>query len=556
MTIGQDNSIPGEQLNFLQSIIDTVREPVLVLENSLRIVLASRSFYNTFKTSPEIAQGIPIHELDNGLWDIPALRRLLNEVVTQGIEFNGYEIRHEFAGQGERILTLSVRKLQHPDNPTGMLLLAVNDVTERTRTEEHLRTTAASLRTSEERYRTLFETVDEGFCVLEMIFDAQDKPLDYRFLEVNPAFERHTGLVNSVGKTVRELVPDLDDSWFQLYGGVALTGVPVRFENYAPAMNRWFDVYAQRVGAVHERKVALLFNNITTRKQTEEALRVASARNERIAETLQHSLLLAPAPDAYPGVTIEAVYHSAWDDAQVGGDFFDVFAVDENRIALVVGDATGKGLEAATYTAEIKFALRAFLRVENGNAATSLTRLSEFIIRNDSLDAGHNKKGSGVGGSYVALALSVLNTDTGEAICACAGAEPPIVISAIDTGNEPTIREISAFGPLLGVADGASYQEQDFQLRSGDLLVLTSDGITESRRPRDSANKSGAFFGLDGLAKATIEALSISDAGNDSIDSAVSSSPSRVGDYVVQQARAWAGGVQHDDICLLFVRRR
>jgi diguanylate cyclase (GGDEF)-like protein/PAS domain S-box-containing protein len=126
---------------------------------------------------------------------------------------------------------------------------------------------------SEERYRTLFESIDEGFCILEVVFDGAHRPIDYRYLEINPAFERHTGLANALGRTIRELVPDIEPKWFDLYGGVALTGRPTRIEDHAASMGRWFDVYAFRVGEPHERKVAVLFNDITERKRVDEMLR-------------------------------------------------------------------------------------------------------------------------------------------------------------------------------------------------------------------------------------------------------------------------------------------
>lgn len=105
-----------------------------------------------------------------------------------------------------------------------------------------------------------------------MVFDAQNKPVDYRFLETNPVFEKQTGLVNAVGKTARELVPNLEEHWFTLYGKVALTGEAVRFENGSGAMGRWFDVYAFRLGDQDSRKIALLFSDITKRKRAEAAL--------------------------------------------------------------------------------------------------------------------------------------------------------------------------------------------------------------------------------------------------------------------------------------------
>ncbi|MEG4501435.1 PAS domain S-box protein [Microcoleus sp. F10-C6] len=133
--------------------------------------------------------------------------------------------------------------------------------------------TAATLRQSEERYRTLFESIDEGFCIIEVLFDENDTPIDYRFLEINPTFEQQTGLQQAVGKTARQLVPDLEDHWIQIYGQVAITGEPARFENGSEPMNRWFDVYACRMGEPEARKVAIVFKDISDRKQAEEILR-------------------------------------------------------------------------------------------------------------------------------------------------------------------------------------------------------------------------------------------------------------------------------------------
>ena len=137
------------------------------------------------------------------------------------------------------------------------------DLIERTQAEERLRD-------SEERYRVLFNSIDEGFCVVEMIFDQHQKPVDYRFLHVNPAFGKQTGLQNVQGKTIRELVPLYENHWLETYGKVALTGEPVRFQNRAEQLRRWYDVYAFRFGAAANRQVAVLFNDITERKQSEQ----------------------------------------------------------------------------------------------------------------------------------------------------------------------------------------------------------------------------------------------------------------------------------------------
>jgi PAS domain S-box-containing protein len=148
---------------------------------------------------------------------------------------------------------------------------------------DHIEAQAAAQRQeaaheSEARYRTLFETLIEGFCTIEMIFDANGKPVDYRFLEINPAFEKQTGLHNAQGKLMRDLAPNHEAHWFELYGNVAVTGEPVHFENEAKALGRYYDVRAYRVGGPDSRKVAILFNDITEQKSSERKLQAQLER--------------------------------------------------------------------------------------------------------------------------------------------------------------------------------------------------------------------------------------------------------------------------------------
>lgn len=138
---------------------------------------------------------------------------------------------------------------------------------------------------TEERYRTLFNSIDEGYCIIDMIFDAQDHPVDYRFIEISQSFEAQTGLTGALGKTILELVPGIETKWLQIYGRVALTGESIRVEDYVEHMNRWFDVYAFRFGNPTHRQLGVLFTDSTERKAMEAQLRDAVTT----AQTANHA---------------------------------------------------------------------------------------------------------------------------------------------------------------------------------------------------------------------------------------------------------------------------
>ncbi len=149
------------------------------------------------------------------------------------------------------------------------------DIEKRKRVEEELRR-------SEEKYQTLFEKMTIGFALHEILCDNTGKPANYKFLEVNPAFEKLTGLKRDkiIGKTVLDLLPDTEQYWIENYGKVALTGDPVSFENYSRALDRHFDVTAYRPGI---NQFACLFLDTTARKKAEKDL---FGEKERLRVTL------------------------------------------------------------------------------------------------------------------------------------------------------------------------------------------------------------------------------------------------------------------------------
>jgi hypothetical protein len=158
------------------------------------------------------------------------------------------------------------------------------------------------------RYRTLFETIDEGFCVIEFL-DGPHGPLsDYVHVEANPAYERHAGIRNVVGQKVRDMVPDEADGWVELYRRVLLTGEPLRFERELVATGRHLELSSFRVEPASRRQVAVLFQDVTARRHAEAALRASEARFRQMADSIPQ---LAWYADAAGNITW---YNRRWYD--------------------------------------------------------------------------------------------------------------------------------------------------------------------------------------------------------------------------------------------------
>lgn len=146
-----------------------------------------------------------------------------------------------------------------------------------------------ALRESEERYRKLFSSMVAGFALHEILCDEAGKPVDYRFLEINQAFEHMTGLnaASAVGRTVREMIPGVEDCWIETYGKVALSGEPIHFENYSSMLGKHYEVsaYCPKKG-----QFATIFLDITERKNSEALLQDKNAELERFTYTVSHDL--------------------------------------------------------------------------------------------------------------------------------------------------------------------------------------------------------------------------------------------------------------------------
>ncbi len=165
---------------------------------------------------------------------------------------------------------LSVKLLKDKNSNPLYFITTIVDITEQKQAE-------ILLRESEEKYRTLISKMMNAFGLHEMIFDEKGEPVDYRFLEINPSWEKTVGIKaeSVIGKTIKEIMPTIEESWIQFYGNVVNTGIPAEFEDYNAATNKHYQVYAYCPSA---NKFAVLFNDISRQKLAEEALRTSEKR--------------------------------------------------------------------------------------------------------------------------------------------------------------------------------------------------------------------------------------------------------------------------------------
>jgi len=270
-----------DSFRSLAAILDSIGDSFVALDRNWKISFVNQSFLRLVAPlyqGPEDLIGYELWERFPGLRDREAGRRYRAAMESQTPDY--FEIFYE-----PLQVWLEVRVRPSPDS----LGIYAHDVTERRRAEQ-------AVHASEERYKTLFDSIDEGFCVLEMLYDENGKAGDYRFIETNPAFEKQTGLQHAVGRRMLEIASDHEKHWFEIYGRVASTGEPIRFINEARELDaRWFDVYAFRLGGKESRKVAVLFTDITESKLSSLIL---ERRNELLAllSEAAHELLAATNP--------------------------------------------------------------------------------------------------------------------------------------------------------------------------------------------------------------------------------------------------------------------
>ena len=260
----QDLQIRTEQFECL---INAAPFGIFLLDDLFRIAQVNPYALPAFGNIPNLI-GRDFGEVIHLIWPIDKANEVI-ELYRHTLDTGESSLKKEMIAQrvdngAIGYYAWEIHRIPLPNNKDG-LVCYFQDISQRVLAQH-------SINESQERYHTLFHCMDEGYCVVEMLFDAQHKARDFRFLEVNPAFEEQSSLVNATGKTILELIPDFDQALIETYGQVAFTGEPIRFEHEVKELSRWFDIYAFRIKTPEHNQLAILFNNITERKQAQQAL--------------------------------------------------------------------------------------------------------------------------------------------------------------------------------------------------------------------------------------------------------------------------------------------
>jgi PAS domain S-box-containing protein len=272
---------------YAENIVATVREPLLVLGADLKIRTANRSFYEDFHVTPEETEDCFLYDLGNGQWNIPALRTLLAEILPQHSSFQDFEVEHSFPTLGRRTMLLNARHIRRAGNHTELILLAIEDVTERRRA-------AARLQISEARYRRLFETAQDGILILDAgtgeIIDANPFVLDLLGYSLGGLLGRELW---EIGLFQDQEASRAAFRQLQAQGYIRYEDLPLETRD-----GKRIDVeFVSNVYGVDDHQVIQCnIRNISTRKRAEEVLKEAERRKDEFLAMLAHELRNPLAP--------------------------------------------------------------------------------------------------------------------------------------------------------------------------------------------------------------------------------------------------------------------
>jgi len=486
-----------EARNYAQAIVETVREPLVVLDAELRVVSANQSFYQTFHVAKEETENKLIYELGNRQWEIPKLRELLEDILSKRTQFQDVEIDHDFPEIGRRIMLLNARRITQEIKGAELILLAIEDITGRKRIEEGSRIAKELSDALNDINAAIISTLDFDEIMKRVVADAgkalgcesaaiiirEQNLWAIRYVYEMPQELAGTRLTDERAKHLalaagtRQMIVANDTYTDERVDRKLMEELGIRSFIAVPLLTRESVI---GILAFHYRSAPIAFTEVqidfASKLATSVSFALENARlyaaERHIADTLQTAILTVP--ERIEGVEYGHLYRSATEATRVGGDFFDIFELEHDRVGIVVGDVAGKGLEAATLTSLVRSTIRAYA-YEQASPAAIMTKANDAVIKGSRL------------GIFVTVFFAIADMKSGV-LEYCSAGHPPAMIKRAT--SEVSLLEVNS--PIIGAFKNLKYYEDEAILKEGDVLVLYTDGVTEARCD-------GAFFEEEGL---------------------------------------------------------
>ena len=506
---------------------------VLLLDSELRLIGANRAYNNSFDSTAEFKPGTPLSSLLPKA-DASGITSLLRRALTRGRAIRVRNFRYDGFSKGVTYWNGSAIpvRLLATEGPHDAVAMVVLEVTDEILAREQLANYAvlAENRAAEiEIERARLRSVIEAVPVPLMVCDADARLVAYNSAAVklyeSAGMRDRLEQGNDIGRLFPTVLFNDDGSqaetaqcpMIRSLAGEECRNVVIHCWPLSPLARRSFTISSAPLKDVTGRITGAVaaVSDITSQRRTQELIEESYQREHAIATKLQETFLACDLPEIH-GFEYDQAYRPARDAAMVGGDFYDVFRVDERSYAIVMADVAGKGLGSAVYTAMTKFILRAYA-LEDGTPRLALARL------NDALSACMPPE------LFVTLFYGIIDVESRTLTYSNAGHENPLLLRA----DSKTAHLLEVSGPALALMKGSAYRTHTVDLAPGDLLVLYTDGITD------------AGWGTNRLGQDRLMELLLVH-GHGPLSNLIGE--------VVTAAQGFAGGVLADDAALLAIR--
>jgi len=264
--------------NLYKTLVENTPDVVTKWDKELHLTYANTAFTQKTGITTELAIGKSLLEI----WPRGEVSTLVNKTKQVFKDGRKQTLNNSFrTSKGTVFYHIKLVPEFTVNGKVKNVITIGRDITELTKSQENFN---AKLR---HKYTSLFNSIHQGFCIIEMIWDQQGNAIDYRFIEANPAFKAQTGIDDYEGKTMKEIWPKHEKHWFKIYGDIAKTQTSAHFELPATLIDGWYEVEAFPIRELGKNIVGILFNDISERKKAEEVLRKSDERQSYLIRLME-----------------------------------------------------------------------------------------------------------------------------------------------------------------------------------------------------------------------------------------------------------------------------